>query len=170
MKTFSKETYTERRRLLKQKMGSGVLLFLGNEESSVNFKDNWYPFRQDSSFLYFFGLNMPGLAAVIDIDRDVEIIFGDNLTVEETIWQGSHPPLSDLATAVGVSKTQSKGEIFDFLKSLDLHRIHFLPPYRPENAQKLSDWLNKPVAEILTKASVDFIKAVVSLRSIKSEE
>ena len=170
MKTFSKETYLERRNLLKRKLGSGVLLFLGNEESSVNFKDNWYPFRQDSTFLYFFGLNLPGLAAVIDIDRDVEIIFGDNLTVEETIWQGSHPPLSDLATRVGVTQTQSKKAILDFLTTSDPRRIHFLPPYRPENAQKLSDWLNKPVVEILTKASVDFIKAVVSLRSIKSDE
>ncbi|MBA4302439.1 Aminopeptidase P, N-terminal domain [Algoriphagus alkaliphilus] len=80
MNTFPKETYIERRNQLKKKMGSGLLLFLGNEESSVNFKDNWYPFRQDSTFLYFFGLNMPGLAAVIDIERDVEIIFGDNLT------------------------------------------------------------------------------------------
>ncbi len=170
MKTFSKETYIERRNRLKQIMGSGVLLFLGNEESSVNFKDNWYPFRQDSTFLYFFGLNMPGLAAVIDIDRDVEVIFGDNLTVEETIWQGSHSPLSDLATLVGVSKTQSKREIHEFFKTLDSQRVHFLPPYRPENAQKLAEWLNKPVAEIYSQTSVDFIKAVVSLRSIKSEE
>lgn len=168
--TFSKETYTERRKLLKKKIGSGILLFLGNEESSVNFKDNWYPFRQDSSFLYFFGLDMPGLTAMIDIDQDIEILFGDNLTTEETIWQGSHPPLSELATAVGINKTKSKNEIDAFLASLGKQKIHFLPPYRPENLQKLSAWLNKSLEEISSLASVDFIKAVFSLRSIKSEE
>ncbi|SDA47445.1 Xaa-Pro aminopeptidase [Algoriphagus alkaliphilus] len=170
MNIFPKETYIERRNQLKKKMGSGLLLFLGNEESSVNFKDNWYPFRQDSTFLYFFGLNMPGLAAMIDIDRDVEIIFGDNLTIEESIWQGSHPALLDLASEIGVEKTISKSEISKFLSLLDNQRIHFLPPYRPENSQKLAEWLEKSPVEIQSQASVDFIKAVVSLRSVKSEE
>lgn len=170
MKTFSKETYIERRNQLKLKVGSGVLLFLGNEESSVNFKDNWYPFRQDSTFLYFFGLDMPGLAAVIDIDRNVEIIFGDNLTVEETIWQGSHPPISDLATDVGVGITQSRSEIDGYLASVGGQQVHFLPPYRPENSQKLAGWFHKSNPEIQSLVSVEFIKAVVSLRSIKSEE
>lgn len=151
-------------------MGSGVLLFLGNEESSMNFKDNWYPFRQDSTFLYFFGLDMPGLTAMIDVDQDVEIIFGDDLTTIETIWQGSHPPLSDLASAVGVEKTKSKSEISKFLGSVSSQKIHFLPPYRPENSQKLSAWLDISTHEIPSSVSDEFIKAVVSLRSIKSEE
>jgi Xaa-Pro aminopeptidase len=167
---FSKETYIERRNLLKKKIGSGVLLFLGNEESSMNFKDNWYPFRQDSTFLYFFGLDMPGLTALIDLDQDIEILFGDDLTTEETIWQGPHPPISELAKAVGIGKTKSKNEIDAFLAFLGKQRIHFLPPYRPENLQKLSDWLKKSPEEISSLASIDFIKAVVSLRSIKSEE
>lgn len=168
--TFSKETYIERRNRLKKIIGSGVLLFLGNEESSVNFKDNWYPFRQDSTFLYFFGLDMPGLTAVIDIDQDIEILYGDNLTVEETVWQGSHPPLSDLANVVGMSYTKSKSEIGSFLTSVRNQRVHFLPPYRPENLQKLAVWLKKSHQEIHSLVSVEFIKAVVSLRSIKSEE
>lgn len=170
MKTFSKETYIERRNQLKQIVGTGVLLFLGNEESSSNFKDNWYPFRQDSTFLYFFGLDMPGLAAVIDVDKDLEIIFGDNLTIEETIWQGTHPPLSDLATSVGIGRTKAKSEINEFFSSVSDRQIHFLPPYRPENSQKLSGWLNKSIPEIQALVSVEFIKAVVSLRSIKSDE
>lgn len=170
MNTFPKETYIERRNQLKKKMGSGVLLFLGNEESSSNFKDNWYPFRQDSSFLYFFGLDMPGLAAIIDIDQDQEIIFGDNLTTVEVIWQGAHPPLSELAEAVGIKITQPKNELPKFLDKAANQQIHFLPPYRPENTQKLSEWLHFPVSEIPGRASVDFIKAVVALRSIKTEE
>lgn len=170
MKIFSKATYTNRRNELKRKMGSGVLLFLGNEESSMNFKDNWYPFRQDSTFLYFFGLDMPGLTAVIDVDQDVEIIFGDDLTTIETIWQGSHPPLSDLAATVGVGKTKSKSEISKFLSKVERQRIHFLPPYRPENVQKLESWLTISPQEIESSVSEKLIKAVVSLRSIKSEE
>ena len=147
-----------------------MLLFLGNEESSSNFKDNWYPFRQDSSFLYFFGLNMPGLAAIIDIDQDLEIIFGDNLTTVEVIWQGAHPPISELAEAVGIQITKTKKELTKWLEKQTHQKIHFLPPYRPENIQKLAEWLSIPNAEITSQASVDFIKAVVALRSIKSEE
>lgn len=170
MNTFPKETYIERRKQLKKKMGSGVLLFLGNEESCSNFKDNWYPFRQDSSFLYFFGLNMPGLAAIIDIDQDQEIIFGDNLTTVEVIWQGAHPPLSELAKSVGIEITQAKSELPRFLDKAANQQIHFLPPYRPENTQKLSEWLLFPIQEISSRASVDFIKAIVAQRSIKTEE
>lgn len=167
---FSKETYINRRNELKRKMGSGLLLFLGNEESSMNFKDNWYPFRQDSTFLYFFGLDMPGLTAVIDVDQDLEVVFGDDLTTVEIIWQGSHTPLSDLAVSVGVNKTKSKSEITKFLDSVSGQKVHFLPPYRPENSQKLESWLSKSQMEILSSVSEEFIKAVVSLRSIKSEE
>ncbi len=170
MNTFPKDTYIERRKQLKQKMGSGVLLFLGNEESSSNFKDNWYPFRQDSSFLYFFGLDMPGLAAIIDIDQDLEIIFGDNLTTVEVIWQGAHPPLSELAEAVGIKASKPKNELPKFLDKVVNQQIHFLPPYRPENTQKLSEWLHFPIQEISSRASVNFIKAIVAQRSIKTEE
>lgn len=170
MNTFPKKTYIERRKQLKQKMGSGVLLFLGNEESSSNFKDNWYPFRQDSSFLYFFGLNMPGLAAIIDIDQDLEIIFGDNLTTVEVIWQGAHPPLSELAETVGIKITQAKVELPKFLEKYTLKQIHFLPPFRPENTLKLSEWLHIPIQEISSRTSVNFIKAIVAQRSIKTEE
>jgi Xaa-Pro aminopeptidase len=169
-KIFSTSTYKERRNRLKEIIGSGVLLFLGNEESSSNFKDNWYPFRQDSNFLYFFGLDIPGLAAVIDIDQDKEILFGDDLTTIETIWQGAHLPLSGLATTVGVEITKSKSELPEYLVSVAGQKIHFLPPYRPENSQRLSSLLHKPLQEIPSLVSVDFIKAVVSLRSIKSEE
>ena len=113
---------------------------------------------------------MPGLAAIIDIDQDLEIIFGDNLTTVEVIWQGAHPPLSELAEAVGIKITQPKNELSKFLDKASNQQIHFLPPYRPENTQKLSEWLHFPVSEISGKASVDFIKTVVSLRSIKTEE
>lgn len=166
MKMFPKEVFIKRRNQLKKKVGSGVLLFLGNEESSINFKDNWYTFRQDSTFLYFFGLDLPGLTAVIDIDQDKEIIFGDNLTTEETIWQGDYPPISELAHRVGVRIAKTKCGVSEFLASKSDRRIHFLPPYRPENRLKLESWFGKRNSLF----SLDFIKAVVSLRSIKTAE
>ncbi|WP_343853437.1 aminopeptidase P family protein [Algoriphagus jejuensis] len=167
---FSKETYLERRKKLKEKIGSGVLLFLGNEESSSNFKDNWYPFRQDSTFLYFFGLDIPGLAAVIDIDQDVEILFGDDLTTEQTVWHGNHPLLSELGDAVGIKTIKAKNEISALVAKSADGTIHYLPPYRPENSQKLSDLFSWSLQKIHSGASIDLIKAVVGLRSIKTEE
>ena len=88
---FSKETYMARRAKLKQTIGSGLLLFLGNDESGMNYADNTYHFRQDSTFLYFFGLPYAGLSAIIDIDNDKEIIFGDELTIDAIVWYAAHP-------------------------------------------------------------------------------
>jgi len=170
MELFSKETYQERRNRLKRSLSGGVLLFLGNEESSSNFKDNWYPFRQDSSFLYFFGLDLPGLVGVIDLDLDIEVIFGDELTTEELIWHGEKPKLSDLAEQVGIRQTRPMKEIGNYLENGKQRKIHFLPPYRPENAQKLIHWLGISGARIASHVSEDLIKAVVALRSVKSEE
>lgn len=168
MNIFSRETYIERRRQLKLLVGSGKLLFLGNEESSMNFKDNWYPFRQDSSFLYFFGLDLPGLAAVIDIDEDIEILYGDDLTAEESVWHGATTPLVDLASVVGIQKVSPLRELGTSLIGMTKSAIHFLPPYRPENTLKLAEWLERSVLEIPSLASEAFIKAVVKLRSVKS--
>jgi len=170
MKLFSKETYISRRNLLKELLGSGKLLFLGNEESSMNFKDNWYPFRQDSTFLYFFGLDLPGLSAIIDIDEDREILFGDDFTPEESVWHGVTPKLTDLASQIGVDRVSSSTSISNYLVHVPSDRIHFLPPYRPENAQRLAALLRMPIGNIASGASIPFIKGVVSLRSIKSDE
>ena len=86
---FAKETYIARRAKLKQTIGSGLLLFLGNDESGMNYADNTYHFRQDSTFLYFFGLPYAGLSAIIDIDNNREIIFGDELTIDAIVWMGT---------------------------------------------------------------------------------
>ena len=100
---FSKETYKARREALKKSVGSGVLLFLGNEEVGMNYADNTYRFRQDSTFLYFFGLDYAGLAAVIDIDTDKEIIFGNELTIDDIVWMGTQPTLKEKAFSVGIT-------------------------------------------------------------------
>jgi len=88
---FNPKTYIQRRTLLKKAVKSGLILFLGNEESPMNYPANTYPFRQDSTFLYFFGLDSPGLAAIIDIDAGTDTVFGDDITIEDVIWMGSKP-------------------------------------------------------------------------------
>jgi Xaa-Pro aminopeptidase len=169
---FDKHIYIARRQKLKQQLGKGLLLFLGNEESSMNYKDNWYHFRQDSNFLYFFGLDKAGLAAVIDIEGDKDILFGRELTLDEIVWMGPQPSIVDQAAQAGITDVRVPSELAGVLikaKSSG-QPIHFLPPYRPENVQKLSEWLGLPLAAVKEQASVPFIKAVVAQRSIKSTE
>jgi Xaa-Pro aminopeptidase len=169
---FSANTYIERRKKLKEQLGSGVILLLGNEDSSMNYRDNIYPFRQDSSFLYFFGLNQPKLAAIIDIDENEEIIFGDELTIDDVVWTGSQTSIAEQAGLVGVSITQPQNKLFQYIdKVRGQHRdIHFLPPYRPENQIKLQSLLEIPLDNIPEHFSKTLVKAVVQQRSIKTEE
>lgn len=165
---FSEFTYTERRKTLKRKVGSGVIVLLGNEESSINFKDNWYSFRQDSTFLYYFGLSISGLTAVIDIDRDEEIIFGDEMSIEDVIWTGALPTLHSLAERVGVRKVSRKSQIKEVVAASS--RLHLLPPYRPEHEIKLAAWTGLPVDQLARKISPALIEAVVAQRAVKSDE
>jgi len=167
---FTKETYINRREQLKKTVASGILLFLGNDECGMNYADNTYPFRQDSTFLYFFGLSYAGLSAIIDIDNDKEIIFGDELTIDDIVWMGTQPTLKEKSERVGVLCTQSSKSIESYLKNAQSkgQQIHFLPTYRPEHKLKLMDWLGyMPAAQ---EASVPFIRAVVNQRNYKSAE
>jgi Xaa-Pro aminopeptidase len=169
---FSKETYIQRRAQLKTKVGNGLILFLGNEESGMNYRDNVYPFRQDSSFLYYFGLDIPSIHAVIDIDNDQEIIFGNELTIDDIVWTGPREPLVDKAAKVGVSQVMPLAAMDGFFKSIlgQKQQVHFLPPYRAEHTLKLQEWLQVSPAEASQKASVTLIKAVVSMRNYKTAE
>ncbi|WP_353719236.1 aminopeptidase P N-terminal domain-containing protein [Dyadobacter sp. 676] len=169
---FSQSTYSNRRQTLKSKIGSGLILFLGNEESGMNYRDNVYPFRQDSTFLYYFGIDHASLTAVIDIDNDREIIFGDELTIDDIVWTGPKEAINEKAARVGVREVKPAQAIAGFLKDALSRRqtIHFLPPYRGEHYLKLQEWLQINPAEATQKASVNFIKAVVSMRSYKAEE
>ena len=108
---FAKETYIARRAKLKQTIGSGLLLFLGNDESGMNYADNTYHFRQDSTFLYFFGLPYAGLSAIIDIDNNREIIFGDELTIDAIVWMGTQPTLKEKSEAAGITEVRPFKEI-----------------------------------------------------------
>ncbi|MCE7043598.1 aminopeptidase P family protein [Dyadobacter sp. CY312] len=169
---FSKETYIQRRKELKQKVGKGLILFLGNEETGMNYRDNVYTFRQDSSFLYYFGLDVASLHAVIDVENDQEIIFGDELTIDDIVWTGPKEPLSEKAAKAGIVNVKPSGAISRFLKNAKslAQTIHFLPPYRGEHYLKLQEWLQIAPAAAAELASVSLIKAIVSMRSYKSAE
>lgn len=167
---FSKDTYKKRREALKKKVGSGLLLFLGNDESPMNYADNTYHYRQDSTFLYYFGLNFAGLNAIIDIDNDKEIIFGDELTIDHIVWMGNQPTIHEKAQAVGIENTLPSSELKNYLQRgvAKGQTVHYLPPYRGEHKLQLLDLLGvMPGAE---KPSVDFIRAVVDQRNHKSAE
>lgn len=169
---FSKETYIQRRQTLKQKVGSGLILFLGNDESGMNYRDNVYPFRQDSSFLYYFGLDVASIHAIIDIDNDQEIIFGDELTLDDIIWTGPKEPLSEKALKAGIVRVKPLAVISNYLHDVQNRKqaVHFLPPYRAEHYLKLQEWLQISPSEASQKASVNLIKAIVSMRSYKTAE
>ena len=167
---FAKETYMERRSKLKKSVGEGLLLFLGNDECGSNYADNTYAFRQDSTFLYFFGLPYAGLCAVIDIDNDREIIFGDELTIDAIVWMGTQPTLKEKSEAAGIREVLPYKELENYLKAAQQKKqqIHYLPTYRAEHQIKLLAWLGVlPGAE---RPSGPFIMAVVNQRIYKSEE
>jgi Xaa-Pro aminopeptidase len=169
---FEASIYKQRRKKLKEQLGSGLALFLGNDESPMNYPANPYHFRQDSSFLYFFGLDDPALAAVVDVEEGKDIVFGDDVTIEDIIWMGDQPFLKDRASQVGVEETAPSKKLRDTLrKAIQKGRkVHFLPPYRYETVSKLSTLLG--INDILVRdyASQALIKAVVSQRSIKIQE
>ncbi|HPV57077.1 MAG TPA: aminopeptidase P N-terminal domain-containing protein, partial [Tenuifilaceae bacterium] len=104
---FSKQTYINRRNQLRAQFKSGVLLFFGNDEVGMNYEDNTYHFRQDSTFLYYFGINKPGLYAVMEIESGNDYIFGDDFTIDSIVWMGSQPTIKEMAATVGVENTGS---------------------------------------------------------------
>jgi len=169
---FSAKIYKERRQRLRTQVSSGLILLLGNDESPMNYLDNPYPFRQDSSFLYFFGLSYPGLVGVIDVEEGRDIILGTDLTVEDIVWMGKQPSLEEKCARAGVKETLSMAEIKNLLTEARLKErpIHFLPSYRCEHIQKLSDWLGMPQEKVENSASIELIMAVVDQRKNKSPE
>lgn len=166
---FETSVYKNRRARLKEKVKRGLVLILGNGEAPANYTDNTYKFRQDSSFLYFFGLNQPGFAGVIDIDSGDEYIFGNDVDMDDIIWMGPQPSVKDMAARVGVSKTAPFARLADCMKTAisQGRRIHFLPPYRFRNMLLLEELLGIRPALVKNYASLELIKAVVDLRSVK---
>ncbi|WP_433765762.1 aminopeptidase P N-terminal domain-containing protein [Flavobacterium ginsenosidimutans] len=160
---FSRETYINRRQVLKKTIGSGLIILPGNEEVGMNYRDNIYHFRQDSSFLYYTGIDIPSLFLIIDIDSDLEILFGDNLTIEQTVWVGPQDSLNIYAEKSGITAVQSLSFVEGVLKNAlqQKRAIHFLPPYRAAITLKLSYLLDIHPNEIAKKASIELSKAII---------
>ena len=168
---FDTSLYTARRKAIKSALKKGILVFPGNEESPMNYVANPYRFRQDSTFLYYFGLDEPNVNAIIDLDEDKEIIFGEDAEIDDIIWMGPQLSLKEKAKKVGVSKTDSTMEFYKYLQNASKkdRTIHLLPPYRAEHRLKLSNLFKLDEKGLTEKVSTDFIKGVVAQRSVKNE-
>lgn len=170
--TFSKNTYVHRRCQLAQSMGEGLLLFPGNNEVGMNYAGNPYPFRQDSNFLYFFGIARAGLFAIIDAASGESILFGDDLTMEDIVWTGPQPSLAELAERTGIEKVLPSAKLADYVEQEKAkgNQLHFTPPYRHDTMLKLQQLTGFGAAEQKANASVDMIRAIVAQRQYKSAD
>ena len=170
---FSKETYVGRRTELKRLVKSGIIVMFGNNISPANYPNNgYYPFRQDSSFLYFFGQNRDGLVGVIDIDNNTETLIGDDISIDDIVWYGSVDSVHDMAQQVGVSSSAPMKTLKTICNDAlrQKRKIHFLPPYRGDIKIQIFDLLGIHPNQQKEAASMDLIRAVVKMRSSKTEE
>lgn len=169
---FLPQTYKERRSKLKSLVAGGLIVLPGNEDVGMNYRDNVYHFRQDSTFLYYTGIDRPDLLFVIDIDDNSEVLFGDDLTVDQIVWTGPVDTLSSVASKAGITSIEPYSRIGDVLKKAMEQKqpIHFLFPYRGEIAIRLSEWLSIPWQSLQEKASLSLTNAIIAQRSYKTQE
>ena len=175
---FKKETYMARREQLRKDIGKGLIIIPGNHEAPCNYKDNTYWFRQDSTFLYFFGLQREDLVGVLDCETGKDYLFANDYDIEDIIWTGPLPSVKELAASVGVEQSGDMAALTEFVASRrrqaagtdDGGRVHYLPPYRADIRADLSAWLGMPLAAVDKGASMELILACVKQRSIKSAE
>jgi len=168
---FKSEVYTRRREELHKKVKSGIALFISNTEAAMNYPDNTYHFRQDSDFLYYFGLDLPGFTGLMDFDSGKDRIFSNDIDMDDIIWMGPQPKVKDLALKCGITETAPMVKLEETIKNAlsKKRKIHFLPPYRGETKMTLGKLLKENPCQMKTNASVDLIKAVISMRSIKEK-
>ena len=169
---FSASTYIQRRENLKTQVKSGIILLIGNDESPMNYTDNTYHYRQDSTFLYYFGIDFPGLVGIIDADNSKEYIFGNDYTIDDIVWTGVQPTIKDRCLKAGIDNSAPIEKGIEFLKEAVKkgRKIHYLPQYRHDNIIKVYSWLGTDPLKVNQESSLDLVKAVVSQRNIKSEE
>jgi len=168
---FPTQIYVERRNSLRKKISPGLILFPGNNDIPYNYKENTYHSRQDSTFSYFFGLNEPNLAGIIDLDNGIDYLFGDNIDLEDIIWMGTLPSIEERAASIGVMKTfPAKGLVQVIQKAQETGRkVHFLPPYRQDTICKLADLLHMHGDSLAEASSLELKKAVIEIRSVKEK-
>jgi len=168
---FDKQVYTARRNQLREKMGNGIILIPGNMESPMNYPENTYHFRQDSTFLYLFGLDMPDLFGVIDANTGNDTIFGNDNSIEDIIWSGIKPSLKELAASVGVTNSAPLKDLFAAVSQSGSkgNNVHFIPPYRAEIKLLLEELTGIKASDLVNKGSLGLINALVGMRSVKDK-
>lgn len=170
---FSKQTYISRRAELKKLVKSGIIILFGNNESPANFPNNGYhPFRQDSTFRYYFGQNRDGLVGVIDIDNDIETLIGDDIAIDDIVWYGAVDSVHDMAKQVGVDNSAPMSSLRTITNDAlrQKRTVHFLPPYRYDIKLLIFDLLGIHPNQQKEAASMPLIQAVVKMRSTKTAE
>ena len=168
---LGREIYVQRREVLKKKLGKGVVILPGNNESPRNYKDNCYSFDQDSTFLYYFGMDIPGLIGVIDVDNGKEYIFGTDFTLDDIVWMGEQKLLKTYAEEAGVENFVEMSEFEKFAAQLkkDKRDILLIPQYRADNIMKLSKALELDPFKYDEYTSLNLIKAIIEQRNVKSQ-
>ncbi len=168
---FKSEVYAKRREELHKKLKSGIGLFMSNSEAPMNYPDNTYHFRQDSDFLYFFGIDLPGFTGMMDFDSGKDRIFANDYEMDDIIWMGPQPKVKELALKCGVTDTAALSKLEEVVNDAisKKRKIHYLPPYRGETKMALGKLLKENPCQMKSTASVELIKAVISMRSIKEK-
>lgn len=175
---FSKEVYARRRQTLVAKMADsaaegkrGIALFIGNTEAPAQYKDNCYKFRQDSTWLYFFGIDQPLYAAIIDLDNGNETIFANDVEIGDIIWMGPQPSVASVATSVGVEKSAPYTDLNAAVAKVLAERrpVHFVKPSRYYNTMKIASLLGCGTDEVAGRFSLALTKAIISMRLVKED-
>ncbi len=171
---FSPSTYAHRRRTLldADRPAAGLILLLGNEQSAMNYRGNPFPFRQDSSFLYYFGIDAPGLDGILDLDEGTAHLYGDDPSLDDVVWMGERPSVREYAERSGVSHVSPHSALQDDLThALEKGRaVHFLPPYRSRHLHRLEDLLGIRPDRAEAYASQALARAIAHQRSRKTDE
>lgn len=175
---FSKEVYARRRQTLVAKMADsaaegkrGIALFIGNTEAPVQYKDNCYKFRQDSTWLYFFGIDQPLYAAIIDLDNGNETIFANDVEIGDIIWMGPQPSVASVAASVGVEKSAPYTDLNAAVAKVlaEGRPVHFVKPSRYYNTMKIASLLGCGTDEVAGRFSLALTKAIISMRLVKED-
>ena len=166
---FPKEVYWQRRKLLRELVGEGLILIAGNEESAMNYRANTYHFRQDSSFLYYFGINKPGFHGICDTESGVDTLYGNDFEMDDIIWMGEQPLVKELASEIAVEASAKLSDLGSALRSAlaSGRKVHILPPYRGDQLISLANLFGVNLEEVKNLVSGELISAVIRMRSVK---
>lgn len=175
---FSKDVYARRRQTLVAKMADsaaegkrGIALFIGNAEAPAQYKDNCYKFRQDSTWLYFFGIDQPLYAAIIDLDNGNETVFANDVEIGDIIWMGPQPSVASVAASVGVEKSAPYTDLNAAVAKVlaEGRPVHFVKPSRYYNTMKIASLLGCGTDEVAGRFSLALTKAIISMRLVKED-